>query len=399
MDMTTLQQFYTQMNKTCTVRRKMVNAILDGTTPDSDGIELLEETLNAFEAIVDSRNNTELQLDGAKRFPLNIGYEVEELRKDLVYLREGEARLYDYLDELQTGLKDQVATLSQSLNARGYSTFVSDRDGTVNNYCGRYGSSVQSVYNAVFLSRFSRTSLQNGVILTSAPLENVGIVDVSTTPQDCFVLAGSKGREYYDTHGVRSAFDIPQHQQEKLDQLNQRIDALLHEPGNEKFGLIGSGFQKKFGQSTLARQDIYGVIPSGESAALLDRVKAIVNDIDPDNAFFRIEDTGYDIEIILTVEDSAQSGALKDFSKADGVSFLDERLNLGVEQGANLICGDTSSDLPMVELGMQRNRDTHAVFVTGDQELISRVTRICPHAVIVTYPDALVCACNELSKT
>lgn len=73
---------------------------------------------------------------------------------------------------------------------------MSDRDGTVNNYCGRYLSSVQSVYNSVFLTRYAVKKVTNGTILTSAPMENMGLVDIATTSREgVFIYAGSKGRE------------------------------------------------------------------------------------------------------------------------------------------------------------------------------------------------------------
>jgi hypothetical protein len=398
MEPMTLQQFYDRMHDTWRVRRELVTAVLHQDEPSSAHIDLLRDTLQTFEDLVDDDNTMPARIDAQREISLNIDYEVQELRKDMVFLQQGEEALYAYLEEIQPGLTDEVHEKIRACNARGYTSFVSDRDGTVNNYCGRYLSSVQSVYNAVFLTRFARHSLRHGVILTSAPLDKGGMVDVATTPQDAYVLAGSKGREYYDTRGQRGALRIPPDQQEKLDALNRAIEALLADPDNEKFGLIGSGFQKKFGQSTIAHQDITGSIPEAQSRAFSEKIGDIVTRIDPDNAFFRIEDTGMDLEIILTVEDGSGRGGLKDFSKADGIAFLDERLGLELDAGSNLICGDTSSDIPMIELGMQRNRDTHAIFVTQDAHLQRNVAAVCPHALFVSCPDVLVCMCNELAR-
>ena len=52
-----------------------------------------------------------------------------------------------------------------------FHNLITDRDGTINNYCGRYKSSVQSAYNSIFLSRFATDCCQNSIILTAAPLQ------------------------------------------------------------------------------------------------------------------------------------------------------------------------------------------------------------------------------------
>ncbi|MGD8893051.1 MAG: hypothetical protein PVF94_08480, partial [Desulfobacterales bacterium] len=151
----------------------------------------------------------------------------------------------------------------------------------------------------------------------------------------------------------------------------------------------------KFGQTTIARQDISRSVSEDESEALLKKIRSLVSDIDPENTNFRIEDTGLDIEIILTIEDS-ESGP-KDFDKADSVKFLDSELGLNLSEGPHLICGDTSSDIPMIEASMSKTDDTWSIFVTEDKELADRVTAVCPNAVIVPEPDMLVTILNLLS--
>ena len=54
--------------------------------------------------------------------------------------------------------------------SKPFRNLITDRDGTTNNYCDRYASSVQSAYNAAWLSNFSRHCVDNAVFITAAPL-------------------------------------------------------------------------------------------------------------------------------------------------------------------------------------------------------------------------------------
>jgi phosphoserine phosphatase len=101
-----------------------------------------------------------------------------------------------------------------------------------------------------------------------------------------------------------------------------------------------------------------------------------------------MEDTGLDVEIILTVETEGEG--LKDFDKGDGVKFLDRELGLDLERGASLICGDTGSDVPMLEAALALSPDARAVFVTRDDKLAERVAGLTDAALIVPEPDMLV---------
>jgi hypothetical protein len=80
----------------------------------------------------------------------------------------------------------------------------------------------------------------------------------------------------------------------------------------------------------------------------------------------------------------------KDFDKADAVRYLDDALKLNMKQGPHLICGDTSSDVLLIEAAMEKTPDTWTVFVTKDNELAARVKDVCSNSFIVTEPDILV---------
>jgi hypothetical protein len=328
-----------------------------------------------------------------------LTYEIDELRKDLFYLENSEDMFYQYLDNMNPGFSKELEVGLRFLSGARFTNFITDRDGTVNNYCGRYKSAVQSVYNSVFLVRFARECASNSVILTSAPLENFGLLDVTIDPERIFIYVGSKGREYIDRSGKRGHFPIEKDQQQKLDILNKRLSDLLKEEEYEQYSLIGSGLQFKFGQTTVARQDIYGIIEKQESEKFLQLVTGIVRDVDPEDKLFRIEDTGKDIEIILTMQRSSSNNDISDFNKGDGIDFLNEALKLGMEGKKSLICGDTLSDIPMVKASLKKSSHISAIFVTEDEDLKAKVQKVCPDSFFVSRPDILVSILHHLSKT
>jgi hypothetical protein len=351
---------------------------------------------NALEAIEQVRTE-----DGGYRFltkpdghPTSVvlDYETEELGKDLFFFEHGEDAFIRYVADRMPELESQMAAVEELLRPAQNPTFITDRDGTVNNYCGRYRSSVQSAYNGIFLTRFARSLPRMPLILTSAPLEDFGLVDLTVMPDKTYLVAGSKGREFRDSRGARHDLPIEPEKQRRLEELNERLRSLLAEPDYEEFALIGSAVQFKFGQTTVARQDMYDSVDEERSRAFLGRIRELVSELDPADDTFRIEDTGYDIEIILT-----RSEGDRDFNKGDGVDFIDGEIGLRLD-GPVIVCGDTSSDVPMLERVAQTSTDLRTVFVTTDEELMGRVEAVAPQCVFVDSPDVLVLALGALGK-
>ncbi len=396
-DIRTLKQFYDLMDETRVIRAGIVKTIFNNEPVKHQNINELETALSMLENIPAKNGRVILLLDGVKTIETELTYETGELKKDLWYLENGEEKFHDFLDKLHPGFRQAVEAGAEKLKGIEFNNFITDRDGTINNYCGRYKSSIQSIWNSVFLTRFARECASNSVIITSAPLSNPGILDVSINPEKTFIYAASKAREYVDSGGARHTYPVSERQQKKLDELNRELSALVAKPEYEKYSLIGSGLQFKFGQTTIARQDISGSIPKNESNAFGGLVNNLVGRLDPRKEWFRIEDTGYDIEILLTVKGNETEGSLKDFDKSNGIDYLDGELNLAVKNGPNLICGDTSSDLCMIEMSMSRTSDTWTVFVTRDENLAEKARGLCPNNHIVAEPDMLVAILNKLS--
>jgi hypothetical protein len=390
-----LSQFYGLMHATVPVRRVLTEEVLSSRVPAPGAVARLRDTLGTLEAIPEEPEGRRLTLEEGRSIHVDLSYEIGELRKDLVFLEVGEEALLADLARRHAGFQEDVRNVVRVVGDTTFQTFLADRDGTVNNYCGRYASSVQSVYNAVFLTRFARTRARQSVVLTSAPLANIGLADMTVAPAGTFVCTGSKGREYLDRRGRRRQYPIDPRQQAQLDLLNRSLDDLLAEPGHKVFTLIGSGLQHKFGQTTIARQDIAGSAPAERSERFEKEVRELVRSVDPEGVFFRIEDTGLDLEILLTVEDGDTP---RDFDKGDGVRFLDADLGLEMDRGPCLVCGDTGSDVPMLQASLERASATKAVFVTGDDALRRQVRGLVPEAVFVREPDSLVAALNGVSR-
>lgn len=391
----TLKSFYNLMAQTREVRFDIVNQLLSFNSVSKGQYDALQSALRSLEMCLKEEHKTTLKIDGSEDIDVDLTYEITELKKDIYYLENGEDKFISYLESMHPNFSSHVQNGVALLKGKYFNCFITDRDGTTNNYCGRYRSSIQSIYNAVFLTRFAKNATSNPIIITSAPLKDIGIVNVSTIPDKVIIYAASKGREFIDLSGTRKSYPVDNQKQQLIGRLNQELSQLIKEPAYEKFSMIGSGLQLKFGQTTIARQDINDSILEAKSKAFLALVENIVKKLDPAGENFRIEDTGLDIEIILTISD--EKVGLKDFDKADAVKYLDKELNLGLGKGPHLICGDTGSDVPMLEAVMESTDDTWSVFVTQNPELADRVRAVCPNALTVPEPDILISILNQLA--
>jgi len=393
MKVETLDQFYKLMYNTKVLRKKIVSCYFENISHHGEVYEL-KDALKSLEAIPERDGKRYLRYRNSNVY-MDIDYEIEELKKDIYFLEQGEEMFFSHLNDLNKGFFTELEKGVQFLQGLKLKNFITDRDGTVNNYCGRYRSSIQSVYNSVFLTRFAKIKAENSLILSSAPLQNGGLLDVSVNPDGIFIYSGSKGREYVDKKGVYNHYPVDEKRQKLLDLFNRRIENMVSEPEYEIFSLIGSGVQFKVGQTTIARQDIYRSIPEQMSETFMKKIKEMVRELDPESNYLRIEDTGKDIEIIVTVEKGKEHEAPRDFNKGDGVKFIDRSLGLGLEKWSNLVCGDTESDIPMLKAVLEKSPSTRAIFVTQSQELKEKISKVCSNVSFVTGPDVLVSILNQ----
>ena len=114
---------------------------------------------------------------------------------------------------------------------------------------------------------------------------------------------------------------------------------------------------------------------------------------------FRLENTGKDLEIISTIQSNKNIdiNSLKDFDKGDGIDFLNDELSLDIQKGCNLICGDTKSDVPMINAVLKKNKNIQVIFVSNDNKLKKQVLDIKPNSIFVTEPDVIITILNDLA--
>jgi hypothetical protein len=307
-------------------------------------------------------------------------------------------------------------------SCKPFQNLIADRDGTTNNYCDRYASSVQSAYNAVWLSEFAQICTENSILLTAAPLGGRpsadGLLELCTMPDVNITYAGSKGREYLDrsTKEVVKVEPLPHDVGELLDVLHQRLAALCLRPGNTKFACLGSGLQHKCGELTMAHNDPACNVSDFESNRFKAEVRHLVDEMDPLGKVLELQCTATDIEISTRSTHSGPS-----FNKSNGVMCLDSRLCLNVAEGPNLVCGDTPSDLPMLRATldlMTKPCDEHDTIrlasklavlfiISPDQHtrtpyLASEVCALCAahgaHCAILPSPDVLMAAMARFTQ-
>jgi len=389
----TLDEFYGLMDASAVIRRRAVAAMLAGGEPSPQDAAALHRVLEALRSLPEEGALRALEVEPGLTMRADIGAEAAGIEEDILFLENGEEALFAFLDARAPGLAEEAGKLAARLFATcpaPWRAFLTDRDGTVARYFGRYRSSVQSVWNAVLLARFARNRTKRSVLLTSAPLQ--GLRSVSVMPEGIFDLAGSKGRECLDWNGRRHAVPLDPGQQDVLDRLAAGLHALLAVPQNRKFALIGSGFQIKAGQLTVARQDASGLVLPDESARFLGEVRALVGTAAPGEEI-DILDTGLDIEIMPALPETGRG-----FGKAEAVRFLDDALDLSLADGPVLVAGDTEADLPMLAEAAALSPAPFCFLVTRDAGLAAQLPALCPDHAVASSPDALVLALGLLSR-
>ncbi len=391
----TLEEFYRLMEATGAARRRIVRTVLDGGAADQGDVGVLRDVRDELARMPGAPGRVGLKI-GASEIASNLDYELNELEKDLLFLEGGASALERYWNERDAGFAEAVEGCVAYLSESPPDLFITDRDGTINNYCARYRSSIQSAYNAIFVSRFAAESSRRNMILTSAPLYHGGLLDVNVMPENLFILAGSKGREYRDEHGRDDRLAMTDGQADLMNRLNSELETLTARPEFREFALIGSGLQRKFGQATIARQDSHESIPRERSEKFLDAVRELVERLDATGDGLRIEDTGLDVEIMLTSPGDAS--APRGFHKGDGLMFLNERLVPAADGGCALVCGDTLADLPMVEAAARLRPRVRAIFVAPGQKLRDAARILLPDVFFVDSPDILVAALHRAAS-
>ncbi|TMS36068.1 hypothetical protein L596_003330 [Steinernema carpocapsae] len=409
-----LADFYQLMDKTCHIRRQIVERTLKGIAIRTHFKLSLE---NARDSLLNScENKSHILLlettssgddsDGAGHLKakFDITDELNELEKDLAFLEFIQSDDINNVEQFVESLgqfhpegpeifSEEVGrALSLLTEGDHFHYFFTDRDGTLKSYSCSYPASIQPAYSAVIQAQFARRCAQFCAIVTTAPLMHIGILNVSTMPEGYYAYGASAGREWYMNPSTQFKDDTVN--EVDLALLNRAFDLvedMLETPEYRNFTWIGSGLQKHYGLITIAKQDINASISKSRVTMLRDRITRIVKDVDPSESTLTIKESDYDIKIYTKAKLSG-----KIFNKGHGIKLIQKKMRLKLNEGRVLLCGDSETDLPMLEeLLAMSPVNVYTIWVTKSDELKEKVRELCTsrknnHFVFVSCPEVLL---------
>uniref|UniRef100_A0A0N5A5X7 alpha,alpha-trehalose-phosphate synthase (UDP-forming) n=1 Tax=Parastrongyloides trichosuri TaxID=131310 RepID=A0A0N5A5X7_PARTI len=392
-ELKTLSDFYVLMEKTCKLRRQITENILKGLALKSHFDISLKNARDTLEKSIKEDGLLHLKtesvtLDGSSVIAkLDISDQLQEINKDIEFLcfiqsdnvnnvEEFVATLSKYHPISDECFEEEVLNAVEILTEGDhFDHFFTDRDGTLKSYCCSYASSIQPAYSAVIQAQFARRCAQFCAIVTTAPLLNIGILNVSTMPEGYYVYGASGGREWYMNPSVQFKDSKIGHDElELLDSVFEKLEQLTELPEYGHLKWIGSGIQKHYGHITIACQDKNQGICDSNSQKLLEIVKNIVNEVDPiEESLAVVMDNIREIKICIKSDTSDSI-----FNKGDGIMLIKEKMGLKLHKGNILICGDALTDLPMLEAVLKISaKNVYTIWVTTDESLKTKVAEMC----------------------
>ncbi|XGW33076.1 hypothetical protein V3C99_017520 [Haemonchus contortus] len=408
-----IADFYMLMAQTAQIRRQIVEVVLKGMPIRPHFALSLENAKNSLEnscmadsnlLVLETTSHSE-DADGANTHAtFDIIDELTELQKDLAFLSfiqsDETNNVEQFIDTLgsfhpsgPTAFAAEVEKAAALLTSGDHFHYVfTDRDGTLKSYSCSYPTSVQPAYSAVIQAQFARRCAQFCAIVTTAPLVHIGILNMSTMPEGYYAYGASAGREWYFNPAMQFKDDsVSDADLMLLNKAFDMVEDLLENPEFRNFTWIGSGLQKHYGHITIAKQDVNNSIPHRKSLQLFNEVSKIVNEVDPSGAILTIRENEYDIKIYTKAK---LSGRI--FNKGHGVRLIERKMGMQLQDGNILVCGDSDTDLPMLEECLSvAPPNVYTIWVTKDEALREKVTQICAHfhnnnVAFVSCPEVLL---------
>uniref|UniRef100_A0A1I7ZXX3 T6PP_N domain-containing protein n=1 Tax=Steinernema glaseri TaxID=37863 RepID=A0A1I7ZXX3_9BILA len=459
-DHESVEEFKAMLYEMQKVRRKIVLYLLGHEVPPTDSIPILEASLARLR---DKNTSSDLQRTMwtacNEPFVVNVKDEICGLEKDLAYLRAFDGHLVNgitinesikaielmndlaYLRAFDGHLVNGI-TINESIKSielmnllrsfhptseeafdkefdecKGFMKkfiessggnpdlkpiFVTDWDGTMKDYCSQYATNLQPIYSAVSLARFAGAFTRLAAVLTAGPLRGPGILDLTALPiNGPLVFSGSWGREWWlDGKRVVHNDGISEEGFDALERMNDQMRALLDEhPDFGQFALVGSGVQRKVDRLTLGVQTVCAHVNPDISKAYMEAIRERMHRVDPNKKVLHFDaSTELEVEVVVRSE-----GGL--WNKANGVARIVEAAGLSLEPPRSvLICGDTSSDLPMVRQAVASNAENSMALFVGRSETLKQSVRDLvgddSRCCFVSCPDvvhaAMTSLCNSL---
>ncbi|CAJ0576512.1 unnamed protein product, partial [Mesorhabditis spiculigera] len=404
----TLDDFYSLMMRTRNIRRQIVERVLKGIPIKPHfGISLRNAKDSLEQSCIPNTKTLLLKSspDSPEMAKFGIEDEVWEFEKDLSFISHLQSDDVDNVERFVDTLvaqhpisteafKEEVNRAVELLyDADHFQYFFTDRDGTLKSYSCSYPASIQPAYSGVIQSQFARRCAQTCAILTTAPLFHIGILDVSTIPEGYYYYGASAGREWFIDPGNKFKDNsIPAAHLEMLDRVFDGISSLLDKPEFKPFTWVGSGLQKHCGHITIALQDIYKSVNPNLSQKLASSVKTIVQAVDPEATTLFINQAELDLKICLRDNEDGRT-----FNKGDGVRLLCTTMKCDLKEGNILVCGDSDTDLPMLEHCLENAPSEHVytIWVTVSETLKQKVSSLCDrygnrNVAFVSCPEVLL---------
>ncbi|CAB07584.3 Alpha,alpha-trehalose-phosphate synthase [UDP-forming] 2 [Caenorhabditis elegans] len=404
----TLDDFFSLMMKTRNVRRQIVGRVLKGIPIRSHFAISLRNAKESLEQICKPGTHTaefKSGPDSKEVAHFEIDNELQEFERDLSfidYVQSDDAdNVEQFVDTLISSHPISVETYKKEVenavellySADHFHYFFTDRDGTLKSYSCSYPSSIQPAYSGVIQAQFARRCAQTCVILTTAPLMHIGVLDVSTIPNGYYYFGASGGREWFidNGHNFKDESILKGEKADVLASAYTRISHLLEEPEFRPFTWVGSGLQKHYGHLTIAFQDVYKTITEAQGKQLHEEIEKIVKDVDPHGTRLQLASTEFDIKVYMKTETDGHV-----FDKGDGLRLLCEKMHCDLTEGNVLVCGDSSTDIPMLKECLIRNpKGVYTIWVTVNDKLKEEVRALCAsysnsNVAFVSCPEVLL---------
>ncbi|GMT14971.1 hypothetical protein PFISCL1PPCAC_6268, partial [Pristionchus fissidentatus] len=396
----TIDDFFSLMIRTRHIRRQIVERVLEGVPIRQHFCISLANARDSLLSSTSSPNTLRVRAPKSTDIAtFDIQNEISELERDLSFIEYVESddpdNIEQFVESLSKGMEffeEQVDKATALLTkADHFYYFFTDRDGTLKSYSCAYSASIQPAYSGVIQAQFARRCAQTCAILTTAPMMNMGILDVGTIPEGYYYYGASGGREWYVSPSIKFRdASIEALEQTMLDELFNGLSALVEEEEFHVFSWIGSGLQKHYGHLTIAHQDVHCSIAAEKGSKLKKKVEEIVRRIDVKGDKLVVVHSDRETKVML----KTNAGQL--FDKGNGLRMLCTNLNIDLKEGNILVCGDSSTDLPMLEECLARNSTgVFTIWVTQDESLQEKVRALCrqfsnPNFVFVNSPEVLL---------
>ncbi|VIO86441.1 Uncharacterized protein BM_BM12499 [Brugia malayi] len=420
-----LADFYQLMDKTCQVRRQIAERVLKGIAIRAHFSVSLENAKASLEnscvhhthtLILETAAAGDDSDEGGQHMTakFDITNELAELENDLEFLRFIQSdeinnveqfvmTLASYHPSGQTAFVDEVNKAFALLTEGDhFQHFFTDRDGTLKSYSCSYPASIQPAYSAVIQAQFARRCAQFCAIVTTSPLMHIGVLNVSTMPEGYYAYGASAGREWYLNPSLQFKDDsVNDADLALLTSVFERLEELLEQPEYRNFTWIGSGLQRHYGHITIARQDVNYSVPKHRSSLLYQAVCKIVNEVDPMATTLTLREGEFDLKIFTKVALSEVNSATakisgRIFNKGHGIRLIKSKMGLKLNCGKILVCGDSETDLPMLEECLLCSpANVYTIWVTTNPQLQEKVRSLCgiyenDHYVFVSCPEVLL---------